>query len=338
VLIKKAPDVRSAEITDEQLYLNRREFMKTASDAALGAVIAAAIASPAVARAQAPLSNVTPSPFSTKEPPNPFEHIIGYNNFYEFGFDKEDPSKYASRMKTSPWKVRIEGMLNSKDTDYNLEDILKPHPLEERVYRLRCVEGWSMVVPWIGFPLAEVIKRFAPPSKARFVQFQTLYRPGEMPGQSEPLVDFPGAPAERHRLLDDQRGDAELDWPYLEGLRMDEAMHPLTIVAVGLYGRTLLNQNGAPLRLIVPWKYGFKSIKSIVKMRFVENRPNTTWNLASGVDFGFYANVNPDVPRPQSQRTERRLGKFFRQPTEMFNGYGTEVGEMYAKMNLKTDY
>jgi methionine sulfoxide reductase catalytic subunit len=338
VLMKKASDIRSAEITDERLYLNRRDFMKAASGAALGAVVAAAAVPPAIVSAQTPLANVQPSPLSTAEPPNPFEHIIGYNNFYEFGSEKDDPEKYAARLKTTPWKVKVEGQITTRETNYNLEDILKPHALEERVYRLRCVEGWSMVIPWIGFPLGDLIKRVAPNSKARFVQFQTLYRPGEMPGQSEPLVDFPGIPSDRHHLLGDGERNGELEWPYLEGLRMDEAMHPLTILAVGLYGRTLLNQNGAPLRLIVPWKYGFKSIKSIVKIRFVENRPNTTWNLASAVDFGFYANVNPDVPRPQSQKTERRLGKFFRQPTQMFNGYAAQVGEMYSKMDLKTDY
>jgi sulfoxide reductase catalytic subunit YedY len=338
VLIKRASDIRSTEITDERLYLNRREFMKTASGAFLGAATAVAAAPAIAAAAQAPLAGITPSPLSTTEPPNPFEHIVGYNNFYEFGFDKEDASKYAARMKTAPWKVKVEGLINTRETNYNLEDILKGLPLEERVYRLRCVEGWSMVIPWIGFPLGDLIKRFNPNSKARFVQLQTLYRPGEMPGQSEPLVDFPGVTTERHHLLTEDQREGTLDWPYLEGLRMDEAMHPLTILAVGLYGRSLLNQNGAPLRLVVPWKYGFKSIKSIVKLRFVENRPNTTWNLASAVDFGFYANVNPDVPRPQSQKTERRLGKFFRQPTQLFNGYAAQVGEMYSKMDLKTDY
>ena len=314
--------------------------MKTASGAALAAVVAAAAAPTVVARAQAPLANITPSPLSTKEPPNPFEHIIGYNNFYEFGFDKEDPSKYAARMKTSPWKVKIEGLINTRETDYNLEDILKPHALEERVYRLRCVEGWSMVVPWVGFPLADLIKRFAPNARARFVQFQTLYRPGEMPGQSEPLVDFPGAPVERHRLLDDQRGEEALDWPYLEGLRMDEAMHPLTILAVGLYGRTLLNQNGAPLRLVVPWKYGFKSAKSIVRIRFSEKQPVNTWQESAPREYGFYANVNPTVDHPRwSQATERRIGDgFFKRKTLMFNGYGDQVASMYAGMDLKKNY
>src|SRR5206468_8002193 len=200
--------------------------------------------------------------------------------------------------------------------DYHVEDLVKPIQLEERIYRLRCVEGWSMVIPWIGVPLSKIIERAEPTSKATFIQFTTLLRPTQMPGQTT----------------------SSLEWPYVEGLRMDEARHPLTILAVGLYGKTLMNQNGAPIRLVVPWKYGFKSIKSIVRIRFVENRPMTTWNVASADEFGFYANVNPDVPRPISQKTERRLGKFFRQPTLLFNGYAEQVGQMYAGMNLQVDY
>jgi sulfoxide reductase catalytic subunit YedY len=333
MLIKRAAGIRSSEITPEGLYFSRRDFMRAATGAALGAVAATSVASPSFA--QAPLGNIKPSPFSTNEPMNLYEHIAGYNNFYEFGFEKDDPAKHAGQMKTSPWTLRVEGLINTRETTYNLEDIVKPQTLEERVYRLRCVEGWSMVIPWVGFPLADLIRRVQPSSKAKFVHFQTLYRPGEMPEQAQPVIDFPVAET-THRLAG--AAPPPLEWPYVDGLRMDEAMHPLTILAVGLYGRALLNQNGAPIRLVVPWKYGFKSIKSIVKIRFVENRPATTWNTASPNDFGFYANVNPDVARPQSQRTERRLGTFLRQPTLAFNGYADQVAEMYHGMNLKYDY
>ncbi len=337
MLIRRSPDIRSSDITDERVYFNRRDFVKTASAAAVGAVIGAV--APATTRqplrAQTLLSNVTRGPFRTDEPANSYEDITTYNNFYEFGFDKDDPARYASRMKTTPWTIKVEGEMHAREAEYHLEDILKPHALEERVYRLRCVEAWSMVVPWIGFPLADLIKRFEPTSDARFVQFETLYRVNEMRGQRQSIPTslagaFRGSSGSLDGLL--------LEWPYLEGLRMDEALNPLTIVAVGLYGRTLPNQNGAPIRLVVPWKYGFKSIKSIVKIRFVKRKPRTAWNYAAPRDFGFYANVNPEVNRPINQGTERRIGKFFRQPTQLFNGYADQVGHMYADMDLKKNY
>ena len=316
MLIKRAPDIRSSEVTDERLYCSRREFIRAASGAAAGALVGTAVGSGPVA-AQTPLTNVKPSSFSTNEGRNSFGDITSYNNFYEFGLDKGDPARYASRMKTTPWTIKVEGHINKPEAEYHLEDILKPHPLEERVYRLRCVEAWSMVVPWIGFPLGDLIKRFEPTSKARFIAFDTLYRPGEMPGQRQPV----------------------LQWPYVEGLRMDEAMNPLAILAVGLYGKTLLNQNGAPIRLVVPWKYGFKSIKSIVRIRFVENQPRTAWNITTPHEYGFHANVNPQVDHPRwSQKTERRIGKFFRQDTLMFNGYGEHVAHLYAGMDLRRNY
>jgi sulfoxide reductase catalytic subunit YedY len=335
MIIRRAPDIRSSEITDERVYMNRRAFMRTASAAAVALSL-----SPDGSRAaaQTPLLDIKRSPLSTSEPPNPFEHITGYNNFYEFGFSKEDPARYARQMTTKPWTIKVEGLLNTRPAAYHLEEIVKTSALEERIYRLRCVEGWSMVIPWIGFPLADLIKRADPGPKAKFVQFQTLYRPGEMPGQAEPIREFPGSNPPAAGRGGGVQKDLELDWPYVEGLRLDEAMHPLTILAVGLYGQTLLNQNGAPIRLVVPWKYGFKSIKSIVSIRFVEARPATTWNQASPHEFGFYANVNPEVPRPHSQQTERRLGRFFRQPTLLFNGYAEQVGSLYAGMNLKVDY
>jgi methionine sulfoxide reductase catalytic subunit len=254
---------------------------------------------------------------ATDEPLNSFEEITGYNNFYEFGMGKNDPQRYAGMMKTSPWTVKIDGHCN-KPADYHLEDLIKPIALEERIYRLRCVEAWSMVIPWIGVPLGEVIKRAEPTSKASFVEMTTLLRPREMPGQQT----------------------SSLDWPYTEGLRMDEAMHPLTILAVGMYGKTLLNQNGAPIRLVVPWKYGFKSVKSIVRIRFVDKQPKTAWSESAPDEYGFYSNVNPEVNHPRwSQATERRIPGFFKnRKTLMFNGYGDQVASMYAGMDLRKYY
>ena len=318
MLIRKAQAIRSSEITDERHYLSRREFVRAASGSALAAAAAVAPGlSGRAASAQEPLAPLAPSRYSTDEKWNSFKDITSYNNFYEFGTDKEDPARHAGQLTTTPWSVRVEGHIGVPEADYALEDILRPHPLEERVYRLRCVEAWSMVVPWVGFPLADLIKRFEPTSRARFVRFETLFRPGEMPGQRRPI----------------------LQWPYVEALRMDEALHPLSIIAVGLYGKTLLNQNGAPLRLVVPWKYGFKSIKSIVRIQFVENQPRTSWNVSAPSEYGFWANVNPHVDHPRwSQRNERRIGRFFRQETRMFNGYADEVGQLYAGMDLRTNY
>ena len=317
MLVKRAPAIRSSEITDERLYLKRRDFLQAASGALVTAAAAAMPVRAGATPAQEPLGPLAPSPFSTDEKPNSLRDITSYNNFYEFGVDKEDPARLAGRMRIEPWTVRIGGHVGAAEADYAIEDILRPHALEERVYRLRCVEAWSMVVPWVGFPLGDLIRRFEPTSKARFVRFETLFRPSEMPGQRRPV----------------------LQWPYVEALRMDEALHPLTILAVGLYGKTLPNQNGAPLRLVVPWKYGFKSIKSIVKIECVEDQPRTSWNVSAPSEYGFWANVNPHVDHPRwSQKNERRIGRFFRQETRMFNGYAEQVAHLYAGMDLRRHY
>jgi sulfoxide reductase catalytic subunit YedY len=318
MLIRSAPDIRSSEITSEGLYRNRREFLRTAATAAAGAAAASVVpfALASAASAQTPLSSLGKSSLSTSEPLTAFEDVTGYNNFYEFGVDKEDPARYAGRLKTRPWTVKVDGLV-ARPAEYAIDDLLRLNQLEERVYRLRCVEGWSMVIPWVGFPLGEVVKKVQPTSKAKYVAFTTLLRPSEMPGQRSPV----------------------LQWPYVEGLRLDEAMHPLTILAVGLYGKTMLNQNGAPIRLVVPWKYGFKSIKSIVRIQFVDKQPPTSWNLSAPQEYGFYSNVNPQVDHPRwSQARERRIGDFFRRPTLMFNGYGDQVASLYSGMDLKKYY
>jgi sulfoxide reductase catalytic subunit YedY len=318
MLIKKAPDVRSSEITPRSLYLRRREFIQ-ASAAALVAAGLGSAADEALAQGGglAKLPNVRKSPFSTTEKPNSYSDITSYNNFYEFGTDKGDPKPNSRNFKPRPWNLAIEGEV-AKPASYGLEEFLKPHALEERIYRLRCVEAWSMVIPWVGFSLRDVINRVQPTGNAKFVEFQTLHDPARMPHQ-------------RTRVL---------DWPYVEGLRMDEAMHPLTILAVGLYGEVLPNQNGAPIRLVVPWKYGFKSIKSIVKIRFVERQPLNTWQQMQSSEYGFYANVNPTVDHPRwSQARERRLPGFFNNhPTQMFNGYGDQVASLYSGMDLRKNY
>jgi methionine sulfoxide reductase catalytic subunit len=318
----------ASEITDERLYLNRRQFLQSAGIATAGAAGAAALGwmpgAPGVGEALAlgqgpelmPLADVKKSPLSTDEKQNSFQDITTYNNFYEFGIDKGDPARNSGRFKPRPWTVKIDGQVN-KPGQYNIDDLLKMFPLEERVYRLRCVEAWSMVIPWIGFPLGELIKKVEPNPKAKFVAFTSVLRPSEMPGQHQ---------------------DA-LRWPYVEGLRLDEAMHPLTLLAVGLYGKTLPNQNGAPMRLVVPWKYGFKGIKSIVRIQFVESQPPTSWNIANSGEYGFYSNVNPQVDHPRwTQARERRLGEFLRRPTLMFNGYGDQVASLYAGLDLKKNY
>ena len=319
MLIRQAPAIRSSEITPEHLYRNRRQFIKATSGAALGAVAGASVLGQydGTVSAQQDIPDLVKSEFSTDEEPNSFEDITTYNNFYEFGLDKGDPARYAHEMSIDPWSVRVEGEMNRPAGDVPIEDLLGPHTLEERIYRLRCVEAWSMVVPWVGFPLGELIKRFEPTSKAKYVRFETLYRPDEMRGQRGP----------------------SLEWPYVEGLRMDEAMHPLAILAVGVYGKTLLNQQGAPLRLVVPWKYGFKSIKSIVKIQFVEEQPRNSWNVAIPNEYGFYSNVNPEVDHPRwSQASERRIGSFFRMRTQMFNGYADQVASLYDGMDLAENY
>jgi sulfoxide reductase catalytic subunit YedY len=323
MLIKKAADLRESEVTPKELYLRRREFI-TGTGAAVVAAAAGATLGSAVlagpAEAQNPnaykFPDVKKGPFGTDEKINSYRDATTYNNFYEFGLDKGDPARYANTLKPRPWTVAVEGHC-AKPGNYNIEDILKWFPLEERVYRMRCVEAWSMVIPWVGFPLSDFVKRFEPTAKAKYVEFKTLLDMRQMPGQS----------------------DAVLQWPYTEGLRMDEALHPLSIMVVGLYGEVLPNQNGAPIRLVVPWKYGFKGIKSIVKVRFVENQPYNTWQQQRASEYGFFANVNPDVDHPRwSQKTERRLGELFRRKTLPFNGYADQVASLYTGMDLRKFY
>jgi sulfoxide reductase catalytic subunit YedY len=322
MLIKRPEDIKPSEITDETLYRQRRRFLKTSLQTAIAAFAGINMAAPLIpgglprAEAAIDFGRTKPSALSTDEKTNSFEDITSYNNFYEFGTDKEEPARLAKNFKTDPWKVKVEGEVN-KPAEYWFEDLVKPYQLEDRIYRFRCVEAWSMVVPWVGIPLRDLIKRFEPTSKAKYIEFTTLYDPDQMPGQ-------------RRRIL---------DWPYVEGLRMDEAMHPLAILAVGLYGKALPNQNGAPLRLIVPWKYGFKSVKSIVKIRFTETQPDTTWALAGPGEYGFYANVNPQVDHPRwSQKRERRIGEFFKRDTLMLNGYADQVAGLYQGMDPKKLY
>jgi len=309
--------IAPSQITPEHLYLNRRQWL---AGAAAVAGTAASIMPPALLVQAAPAAT-TPqvarnARYSVKDAPNSFEDITSYNNFYEFGTEKDDPKAKAGSLRTRPWSVTVDGECEVRGT-FALEDLLKPHTPEERVYRFRCVEAWSLIVPWLGIPLGDVLKRFRPTSRAKYVAFTTLLDPKQMPGQRYPV----------------------LDWPYVEGLRIDEAMHPLTLLATGLYGRALPNQNGAPLRLIVPWKYGFKGIKSIVRIQFVERQPRTAWNVAAPNEYGFYANVNPEVDHPRwSQAKERRIGGSFltpRQPTLMFNGYASEVAALYSGMDLR---
>jgi len=329
MLIKKPADLKYSDVTDERLYVRRREFIQLGTGlmgAAAGGLLAACgsdaidAASMRVApesSPQTPIANITKRMVTTTEPLNKFEEITGYNNYYEFGTNKSDPAKYAGQLKTSPWSVSIEGLCN-KPGNYALDDLIKTADLEERIYRLRCVEAWSMVIPWVGIPLAAVVKRADPQPKATFVEMQTVLRRNEMPGLSS----------------------GGLNWPYTEGLRMDEAMHPLSFLAVGLYGKTLMNQNGAPIRLVVPWKYGFKNVKSIVRIRFVDKMPRTAWNDANSSEYGFYSNVNPTVDHPRwSQATERRIPSFFKTTkTLMFNGYADEVQSLYAGMDLRKFY
>jgi len=319
---RKASDVRSSEITPKSVYLDRRRFLKTAAVAGAG-VAFGTIAPPVFAAAGNPrqkLSGVQKTKWDLKslgdEKLTEYGPITKYNNFYEFGTGKTDPVANAKDFRPRPWSIAVDGAVE-KPGVYDLEDFLKPHQLEERVYRLRCVEAWSMVVPWVGIPLADVIKRLGPTGNAKYVAFETLHDEKRMPGQ--------------------RRG--VLQWPYKEGLRIDEAMNPLALLAVGLYGEVLPNQNGAPIRLVVPWKYGFKSIKSIVKMTFQADEPPTSWNQASAREYGFYSNVNPTVNHPRwSQAKERRIGDFLKRPSLMFNGYEEEVGQLYAGMDLRKLY
>src|SRR5437867_1219395 len=318
MLIKNALDVRSSEITPKGLYMRRREFL-TSAGAAVTALATGVFGNDA-ARAAGEKLSVVKKTITTSDPPTAYRVVTTYNNFYEFGSDKSDPARYSKGFQPKPWSVAIEGAC-AKPGVYTLEDIVKPHALEERVYRHRCVEGWSIVVPWIGFPLADLIKRFEPTGNAKFVELVTVMRPAEMVGQ-------------RGRFM------SLLPWPYNEGLRNDEAMHPLTLLAVGLYGEELPNQNGAPLRLVVPWKYGFKSIKSIVKIRFIDKQPVTTWMKEAPNYYGFYSNVNPGVTNStfRDQSTERRLGEFLMRKTSPFNGYADQVASLYSGMDLRKNY
>jgi len=310
MLIKKASDIRSSEITPEDQYINRRAFMKAAG--VVGAVAASGLIGKELLAGG---GSASAAALAQDDPLTPYRDVTTYNNFYEFGTDKSDPARNAGSLRVSPWSVRVDGHVENPAT-YALEDFIRPHTIQERVYRLRCVEGWSMVIPWMGFPLADLIRRVEPTSRARYVEFTTLLDPAQMPGQRVPV----------------------LQWPYKEGLRLDEAMHRLTILSTGLYGRELPNQNGAPLRLVVPWKYGFKSIKSIVRINFTETEPATSWNLSAPHEYGFYANVNPNVDHPRwSQATERRSGELRRRATLMFNGY-PEVASLYSGMDLSANY
>ena len=320
MLIKQAPDLRYSEVTPRALYLRRREFIQGAALAAAG-LVAAPFTGVGEAQTKGPgklpkLANVRRSPLSTTETVNDYDDITTYNNFYEFGTEKDEPARNAQGFKARPWSIAVEGLCNKPGT-YDIDAFIKPHALEERIYRMRCVEAWSMVIPWVGVPLADVIKRFEPTPAAKFVEFHTLYDLQRMPGQRRPV----------------------LRWPYTEGLRLDEATHPLSIVAVGLYGEVLPNQNGAPIRLVVPWKYGFKGIKSIVRMRFVDRQPRGSWQISAPNEYGFYANVNPTVDHPRwSQRSERRLGEFRMRRTEMFNGYADQVAKLYTGLDLRANF
>jgi sulfoxide reductase catalytic subunit YedY len=316
--MRKQPAIKPSEITPEAMFHSRRDILA----AAVALAFSPCMASPAraaVLPSDGTLTDVSKWPGSLGDAPNSYADITSYNNYYEFGTGKGDPVRYAHTLKPRPWSVQVTGEAAKQGT-YTLEDILAPHALQERVYRFRCVEAWSMIVPWVGFPLSDLLRRFEPTSRAKYVQFFTLADPKQMPGLS-------------YRVL---------EWPYREGLTIEEAMHPLTLLTVGVYGKALPNQNGAPLRLIVPWKYGFKSIKSIVRIHFLEQEPETSWNMAAPQEYGFYSNVNPEVDHPRwSQASERRLGGSLfatRVPTLMFNGYADEVASLYSGLDLRRHY
>ncbi|MEO8071128.1 MAG: protein-methionine-sulfoxide reductase catalytic subunit MsrP [Acidobacteriota bacterium] len=317
---KRPSDISFSEVTPEAFYQSRRTFIRTATAGAMGLSLGAGFAARDVSdrlAAQAALAATRNPKFIAADKLNTLEEITHYNNYYEFGTDKDDPARNAGQMKVTPWAVKVDGLVN-KPGNYGVEDLINFKALEERVYRHRCVERWSMVIPWIGVSLSDVLKKVDPQPSAKFVEFTTLQRPSEMPGQRTSV----------------------LVWPYVEALRMDEAMHPLTMMVVGLYGKVLPNQNGAPLRVHIPWKYGFKSGKSIVRLRFTDKQPRTTWNIAAANEYGFYANVNPSVPHPRwSQARERRLPAFFENtPTQIFNGYADQVASLYSGMDLKANY
>jgi methionine sulfoxide reductase catalytic subunit len=313
MLIQRASDIASSEITSETLYHNRREFIKTASSIlGLTAVGGASILEGAVA----PQAK---GKYDTTEKATPYEDVTTYNNYYEFGTDKSDPARRSKSFRPKPWTVKVEGFCK-KPATYNLDDLIKGIPTEDRIYRMRCVEAWSMVIPWAGFPLKALIDRLEPLPSAKYVEFKTLVDPSQFPEQGRSLFKV-------------------LDWPYIEGLRMDEATNPLAFIATGLYGKPLPNQNGAPLRLVTPWKYGFKGIKAIVNIRFTDKQPVNTWQVQAPQEYGFFANVNPNVDHPRwSQARERRIGEFFKRPTLMFNGYADQVAELYSGMDLRRYY
>jgi methionine sulfoxide reductase catalytic subunit len=321
MLIKKPSDIPYSEVTPKRVYMNRRKFLAAAAAATGAAALAARpvahwLEPTPVVAAGAKLGPLAKSPFSTNEKVNPYQDVTTYNNYYEFGTDKDEPAKYSTKFQTSPWSVSVEGEVN-KPRSFDIEEIRKLAPLEQRIYRHRCVEAWSIVVPWIGYSFDVLAKLVDPKPTAKFVAFQTYYDVKQMP-----LGPRAGIPL-----------------PYVEGLRLDEAMHPLTLLTVGMYEETLPNQDGAPVRMVIPWKYGFKSIKSIVKIRFVKDMPPTTWNIANAHEYGFYSNVNPQVDHPRwTQATERRLGEFSRRKTLMFNGYGDQVASMYNGMDLRKYY
>ena len=320
MLIKnpKSWQLSESDATPEAVYRDRRRFMKGSAAAIAGGIAGSLIGPDAFAAwvAGEKIENLVKGNYTVNEPSTPFKDVAGYNNFYEFGTSKTAPAKYAKDFVTKPWTIEIAGEV-AKPGTYDVEDLLRPHQMEERVYRHRCVETWSMIVPWVGVSLADIIKRLEPTSRAKYVAFETLYDPERMPGQTRPV----------------------LQWPYVEGLRMDEAMNPLTLLATGVYGEIMPPQNGAPVRLIVPWKYGFKGIKSIVRITFTEDEPPTSWNISAPHEYGFYANVNPDVSHPRwSQAKERLIGEFFKRPTLMFNGYGEEVASLYTGMDLAKLY
>jgi len=312
IKIRKRWEIAESEVTPEALYRRRREFMQAA-----GAIGGALLLNPlAAAQAALEIGDYREKAISIDEELTAEEDATSYNNFYEFGLDKEDPKRNSRDFKTDDWRIEVGGECE-KPGSLSLEDLINPHVIEERIYRLRCVEAWSMVIPWLGVPLASILAGFEPTSKARYVAFRTLHDPVRMPGQQR----------------------AVLNWPYREGLTIAEAMHPLTILSVGMYGKTMPNQNGAPIRLVVPWKYGFKSIKSIVSIEFTEQQPLTSWNMAAPGEYGFYSNVNPEVDHPRwSQKRERRIGDIFKRDTLMFNGYAEEVAELYDDLDLRTNF
>ncbi len=321
MVIKKSSDIASSEITPKSAFVSRRNFI-TGAAATVGTALAGGfylrnhLSDDTVHAEGAKLSGIVKSPLSTNEKPNSFQDITNYNNYYEFSTDKYEPNGLSKNFRTRPWTVAIDGLVK-KSKKLDIDTIMKLAPLEERIYRMRCVEGWSMVIPWVGFPLSALIKQAEPLSKAKFVAFQTIMAPDQMPNQRRQV----------------------LEWPYVEGLRMDEAMHPLAILAVGLYDEVLPPVDGAPLRLVVPWKYGFKGIKAIVKISFVESMPPTTWNRMAPDEYGFYSNVNPQKDHPRwSQASERRIGEFRKRPTLMFNGYADQVASLYNGMDLQKNY